>query len=269
MRRLGVDPDRATLRFGEAARRTGEWAGRRLLLLGDQPAFELSYWCGTCPVLFQRLDGANRTFSIEELDLTLSAGLDELDESVIEAFGSLLPDGEYLPILLGITPQLVHPAGQGDYFTEEQVVTWGVDSFWGLPRYPHTPYYRTFETAVSEDAHLYEFVVPMVPPTWLDPVRTLHYADTLRDSAKPTAVALSTLDVCQPAIGGTDRDPYAHWALTHFLLDGHHKLNAAARSGHALQLLCLLSLDGSLADEIDLDRLPSIRAQAAAHRART
>jgi hypothetical protein len=54
--------------------------------------------------------------------------------------------------------------------------------------------------------------------------------------------------------------------LTHFLLDGHHKLYAAARSGHALQLLCLLSLDGSLADEIALDRLPSIREQAAAHR---
>ncbi|MFD7540197.1 transposase [Streptomyces sp. NPDC059819] len=37
-----------------------------------------------------------------------------------------------------------------------------------------------------------------------------------------TTVAISTLDVCQSALGLADA-PATHWGLTHFLLDGHHK----------------------------------------------
>jgi hypothetical protein len=64
-----------------------------------------------------------------------------------------------------VEPRLVIPGKEGDYFSGAQVTTWGIDQFWGLPQHPHTPYYLTFETAVSSDAHLYELVVPMVPPT--------------------------------------------------------------------------------------------------------
>jgi MFS family permease len=39
------------------------WAGRRLLTVDDVPAFELSFWCGTCQFLFERLQGATTTFS--------------------------------------------------------------------------------------------------------------------------------------------------------------------------------------------------------------
>jgi hypothetical protein len=46
-----------------------------------------------------------------------------------------------------VRPRLVRPADEGDYFAREQVDSWGVEAFWGLPVYPHTPYYRTFELA--------------------------------------------------------------------------------------------------------------------------
>lgn len=262
IRRLGVDEGRAILRFGEAPRRSGEWAGRRLLWLGDQPAFELSYWCGTCPALFQRQHGANRTLSVSECEDILAAGLDTPADTVLAQFGSLLPAGDYLPLLLRVTPDLVRPAGPGDYFADESVATWGVDGFWGLPPYPRTPYYRTFETPVAADAHLYEFVVPMVPPTWNDPGRTAHYEELLRTSDRPTAVAVSTLDICGPAIVGDGRDRYTHWALTHFLLDGHHKLHAAAAAGRPVRLLSLLSVAGGLADAEALDRIVAIRSGA-------
>ena len=71
------------------------------------------------------------------------------------------------------------PMKPGDYFADEQVATWNVERFWGLPQYPQTPYYRTFETAVSRDAHLYEFVVPMVPPNWNDLARVAAMANQL------------------------------------------------------------------------------------------
>ncbi|HEU0100878.1 MAG TPA: hypothetical protein VFR07_00995 [Mycobacteriales bacterium] len=154
----------------------------------------------------------------------------------------LLPDGVYVPLLLSIEPSLTLPSGPGDYFGEEQIATWGVDSFRGLPEYPRTAYYRTFESAVSDAAHLYEFVVPMVPPAWSD--------------------------VCQPAMASRSQDYYEHWGLTHFLLDGHHKVQAAAETRRPLQLLSLLSVEASLSTSAQIDRVPSLRAQPGAARRR-
>jgi hypothetical protein len=246
------------LRFVEQTKPEGAWAGRRLLTVDDVPAFELSFWCGTCQFLFERLQGATMTFSPDGTD-GLVSGADGLDDEVICRFATLLPQGQYQPLLLQIRPRLINPSRAGDYFAEEQVATWGLESFWGLPAYPRTPYYRTYETAIDADAHLYEFVVPMVPPSWNERDRVTVYAAQLADAATPTAVAVSILDVCTPA-DEQGPDYYTHWALTHFLLDGHHKMQAAAETGHPLRLLTLLAVDAGLAEAAQVAELPTLRA---------
>jgi hypothetical protein len=148
---------------------------------------------------------------------------------------------------------------------EEQVTTWGLDAFWGLPHYPRTPYYRTYKAPVGADAHLYEFVAPMVPPSWNDRQRVSLYAASLAAGATPTAVAVSIRDVCAPAVDhGVDY--HAHWALTHFLLDGHHKIHAAAEAARPLQLLSLLSLDASLGSPEQVAQIPALRSVTRARR---
>ncbi|NEA49684.1 hypothetical protein [Streptomyces sp. SID10815] len=260
-RSLGLPAPEARLQFGTEPHELGGGPRRRLLVIDDAPAFELSFPCGTCPFLFRRLEGANEKLSLENMQDRLTAALADPDDGgVIEAFGALLPEGEYLPLLLEVEPRLVVPGAKGDYFSGEQVAAWGVDQFWGLPQYPHTSYYRTFETMVDADAHLYEFVVPMVPPTWNDRERVDEYVRLMELGTVPTAVAISTLDVCQSALGLAD-DPAAHWGLTHFLLDGHHKLEAAATAGRPVRLLSLLALGESLAGADDAARLPALRAQ--------
>ena len=239
--------------------------GRRVLAVDGEPAFELSSWCGTCPVLFRRQQGATQTLAQAALTDRLTAGLDALDDDVLDTVGSLLPPGSYLPLLLTVTPRLTRPVEDGDYFAGEQVATWGIDAFWGLPENPRTPYYRTFETAVDDAAHLYEFVVPMVPPSWDDPATVAAHAGRLATSDRPTAVAVATLDVMRPAMDHGE-DPYAHWGLTHFLLDGHHKVHAAAETGRALRLLSLVSVGDSLADPAQLAALPRLRAAAPGRR---
>lgn len=203
--------DGVRLQFGEDAKPEGAWAGRRLLLLDERPAFRLSTWCGTCPFIFERLEGANETLSLDRVQDRLTEGVAGLDGDIVEAFAALLPAGTYVPMLLEVQPKLVFPAGGDDYFAAEQVSTWGIDSFWGLPEHPHTPYYRTFSTAVSDDAQLYEFVVPMVPPSWNEPERVQEHRDQLQVSSRPTAVAVSTLDICQPAMENDATDYHQHW----------------------------------------------------------
>ncbi|MFE2887470.1 hypothetical protein ACUXZZ_35115 [Streptomyces graminifolii] len=267
-RSLGVPDPEARLRF-EAEQREGGgggWPGRRVLVVDGEPAFELTHWCGTCPLLFRRLRTATRKLPLADLRDRLTGTLtDPGDRGVIDAFGALLPEGEYLPLLLRVEPRLVIPGREGDYFSNEQVASWGIDQFWGLPEYPRTPYYRTFETAVDASAHLYEFVVPMVPPTWNTRERVEEYVELVGRGEVPTAVAVSTLDVCQAANGfGGDQSP--HWGLTHFLLDGHHKMEAAATAGRPVQLLSLLALGEGLAVAEECARLPALRAQPRAAR---
>ncbi|MEU9403983.1 hypothetical protein [Streptomyces sp. NPDC048242] len=260
-RRLGLPASEARLRFEAERQKAGDGPRRRLLMVDGEPAFELSLYCWSCPLLFRRLETSGQKLSLENVRERLTGALDDPDGGgVIEAFGALLPEGEYLPLLLSVEPRLVVPGQEGDYFSGEQVETWGIGQFWGLPEYPHTPYYRTFETPVDADAHLYEFVVPMVPPTWNQRDRVEEYITLMEGGTVPTAVAISTLDVCEPA-AGMPADHYRHWGLTHFLLDGHHKLEAAATAGRPVRLLSLLTLGESLAEAGECARLPALRAQ--------
>jgi hypothetical protein len=260
-RTIGVS-DRPALRFGEEAKPDGAWAGRRLMWVGNDPAFELSFWCGTCPFMFKRLEGATETLSLPEVEQALRDGLEEVDDAVVGVFGSLLPQAVYQPMLLQIRPRLVQPGHSGDYFIQEQVATWGLSGFWGLPEYPQTPYYRSWETTVDADRHLFEFVVPMVPPSWNDEDKVREYVDHLAKSEAPTALAVSVLDVCQPANElASATDYFEHWGLMHFLLDGHHKMQAAAQSGRAMRLLSLVAVADGLATSDQVERLLALRAR--------
>lgn len=255
--------DRPAVRFGEAPKPDGAWAGRRLMWLGDDPAFELSFWCGTCQFLFKRLEGATETVSLPEVERALRGGLEQVDDTIVEAFGALLSRAVYQPMLLQIRPRLIQPGRPGDYFSEEQVATWGLSAFWGLPEYPQTPYYRSWETAVDAHRHMFEFVVPMVPPSWNDEDKVRDYVDRLANSDAPTAVAVSILDVCQPANRlASATDYFEHWGLVHFLLDGHHKMQAAAQSGRAMRLLSLVSTADGLATSDQVERLLGLRARS-------
>ncbi|MFK0009146.1 hypothetical protein ACIQTZ_19080 [Paenarthrobacter sp. NPDC090520] len=255
----------SSIRFGEEPKKSGQWAGRRLLWNGDEAAFNLSFWCGTCPLVFERLEGATETVSIPEVQLQLNSGLEGIDDGVLNALASVLPAGQYIPLLLEVRPGLVYPGKPGDYFSEEQVDTWGLSGFWGLPEYPSTPYYRTWQAPVDQTAHAFEFVVPMVPPTWNDSGRVAEYSAMLADVSTPTAVSVSVLDVCQPAMDNGS-DYYVHWGLMHFLLDGHHKMQAAAESGRPLRLLSLLAVEDGLSSEDKVDQIVKLRANPPAPR---
>lgn len=255
-RRLGVPHDEATLRIGPIDPEAP--TSSRQLFIEGTPSFELSFWCGTCPFLFERrMIGYNISDEREPLE-RLEHGLDLIDDEVVDTFSRLLPEGEYLPLLIEVTPELVAPYDDRDYFTHEQLATWGIDPTRGLPQNPLTHYYRTFETEVAPDEHLFEFVVPMVQPNWNDEKRVQHYVDLLAVGTTPTAVALSILDRRAPAVAAPEADWYEHWVVTHFLLDGHHKFEAAARVGAPLRLLALVNIDESPAGPEAVAALPDL-----------
>jgi hypothetical protein len=106
----------------------------------------------------------------------------------------------------------------------------------------------------------------MVPPAWNNSDRVAQYAtDTTAEF--PTAVAYSLLDVLQPAMDDGE-DYYEHWVLSHFLIDGHHKMQAAATAGGPIRLLALVDERTSLATTEDLATMTRIRSQPQQSRTR-
>lgn len=58
----------------------------RFLTVGGHPAFETSFWCGMCALLFQRSTSFETYLPPDVLRDRLSASLDHLDPEILTAF---------------------------------------------------------------------------------------------------------------------------------------------------------------------------------------
>ncbi len=87
--------------------------------------------------------------------LSVSEPSPTVDEGLLQTAGRVLPPSEYRAMLLEVTPELVRPGEQTDYFTHEQVELWGIDSFWNLPHDPRTEYYRPSSPALGQARQLF------------------------------------------------------------------------------------------------------------------
>lgn len=216
-----------------------EWD--RFITLDGKKAYHIGNICGTCAFVFERMAGANHKLSPKQLSSQLREGLSEVDNDVVTAVAAELPAGYYEALLLKCVPRLVIPSKPGDYFFEEQVALWGVDGFWGVPHYTKTEYYRSEVLKMSTGRGLFEFTIPMFPSNYLDTDTVAKYEAALSNGAVPTALALSTLDIKQPADWEGEPEINAHWCLSHYVLDGHHKLYAAAKTKKPITVLSFLA----------------------------
>jgi hypothetical protein len=222
----------------------GSWpAWDRFITLDGKKAYHIGNICGTCAFFFERLEGANDKVSPTELSQRFRKGVTQLNEDLLRTAAAVLPAGEYSALLIKCVPKKVLPSEPGDYFREEQVALWGVDSFWGLPHYTKTEYYRTAQLDMTNARGFFEFIVPMFPTRFLHAEAVSSYKAALSDGTTPTALTISILDVKQPADWEGDPRINAHWCLSHYLLDGHHKTLAASELGLPITLLSFLAVD--------------------------
>lgn len=229
----------------------GSWpVWHRYISLNGQPAFEIGNICNTCEFFFERKEGANAKVEIAELASQLALGLKKEDRSSIEALSEMIPLGSYQVHLLEVYPNLIELGSNTDYFVSEQQRVWGLDGFWGLPHYPKTPYYRSGDRSLSKHSRLFEFIIPMYPENWLNSDRLEAYLDIIREGKMPTAVSLSVLDVKAPA--DSLEEEYEHWCLAHYLLDGHHKMAAAAKSRSPITMVSFIAVEHGVSSKEDV-----------------
>jgi hypothetical protein len=235
----------------------GSWPNwHRYLTLGGNRAYELGNACSTCAFFFERKEGANEKVEVAELVDRLASGLSPDDDVTTRALAAMVPIGRYDMHFVEFVPSIVELGTPNDYFVKEQQAVWGLDGFWGLPHNPKVPYYRAGDRAISPTQRLFEFVMPMYPRNWLDQERVAKYRSALDDGQKPTAVAISLLDVKGAEV--TEVDEFEHWCFAHYLLDGHHKIEAAARAQRPITLVSFVALGKGVSAPEEVEQLKSL-----------
>ncbi|WP_156447927.1 hypothetical protein [Smaragdicoccus niigatensis] len=161
--------------------------------------------------MFKRWRQAPELTQWEDLALRLANGLDTVDAELLDIYGSLLAEGDYDVFLLRISPSLT----------------------------PNDRY-LTNTTLLDEEDVANEYVIP-IGPVQLDESQVLFYEQKIREGTVPTAVSLGVLDSRSHRVEGTDDCDYVgEDNLVHFLLDGHHKLRAAANLGAELDVVAIV-----------------------------
>lgn len=220
----------------------------RFLSLGDENLFHLGNVCGTWEFFFRRVVTRKiSSFEIEQIRSRLELGLKRIG-NFQGAFYPLLPNGAYVAALFEIQPQLPGKSLTPDYFRNEQRLAWGGDEDDLISA---EPYYRGSSIPLRAREMLFEFLIPLYDPIYLDRDRVKHYQNLIQSGQKPTAISLSLLDVKSSEqtmdTDGNELDPEfpIHWCFAHYLLDGHHKIFAAAQTGKPITILSFVCIDQS------------------------
>jgi hypothetical protein len=130
-----------------------------------------------------------------------------------------------------------------------------------VPHYAKNEYYRTETAKIGNRGALFEFIVPMFPKRYLH-AKTIESYEAISDhQTTPTALAVSILDVKQPANRNGNSAIASHWCLAHYLLDGHHKMYAASEVGKPISLLSFLAVDKGISSAEQIVEVLGILAQ--------
>jgi hypothetical protein len=235
--------------------------------VNGERVFQYGCPCGTCGITFKKVASqTDRVSDAEAVDL-----LGELDhvpsEFALRRLARILPQGTYHMAVIEEPVRLIMPGAPDDYFAREVVRLFGLEPpEYEKPQDPGTPYYRLgpdHELAVphsggelrlgSDFRYTYpggvtktlltQIVMPLQDPATLDRGRVEHWKSKSRAGCPLTAFAVSVLDNQSPAVVKGDKD-YSYkgqMLLTHCLLDGHHRVQAASETGSPVRVLTLLA----------------------------
>lgn len=233
------------------------------MLIHGERVFEYGCPCGTCGILFRKIGSpADRVTDMESV--TMLGALNTVPPNdILRRLGRVLEKSLYYPNVIQGRVRLVDPGSADDYFVTEVTRLFGRPGDKNRPESLETPYYRLgtdFELSkvgyrgLPYKALVTAVVVPLHEPAKLNRERVEYWKQKQQAGVQLTAFAVSVLDKQSPAVTPPDATyPYTEQLLlTNCLLDGHHRLQAAAETGLPIRILSMVAKYFSFGSEVDL-----------------
>lgn len=207
--------------------------------------------CDTCLWLFERLPNDPKVTSLagQQLAEQLGQGVTHLTSETIELSQQLIPNGDYYVLLSKINPFLRIPiySKREPYFTED---------FFEEPYYLIQSKLKPWKNEPTTFYGFKHFVVPLQKIDTLDKERVEYWKQQLNKGVEPTVLTVGLWDhkYFPFTTQYTDEiDIYDNDMLSEYILDGHHKLYAAALESKPLTLLSYIRKDNYFGDVICKD----------------
>ena len=226
----------------------------RDLDLDGQPLYRIGNICDTCEAMFSKYKSEKLPLEPSRLAEILRSGLSDIPNEVVEIVTKVLPKGNYSVGLLNLQPALIK-FSEPNYYLWENSKPSSIPTEWLTESEPIQPWWfaQPNKSRGFQKGKLYEAVLPLISEKSIKREDIDKYSTELNDGLKPTALALSVVDV--RSVSGRAFD----WRLIHFLLDGHHKMMAASKTGKPITLLSFLNIDESFAPKEWIERAIQVR----------
>lgn len=227
------------------------------VLVAGKRVFEYGCPCGTCGIVFRKV-GLPENQVCDEEAFRLLGSLDTLpSDNELRKLARVLEPGQYYSVVVEGKVRRIEPGTPDDYFATDVVRLFGYDSPDSKdPKGPWTPYYRfgtdsgllrSGRTTSPHNALVTSVIMPLHDPLQLDRKRVEYWLGQQDAGIPLTAFGVAVIDNQAPADEPEDinYEYEEQFLFTICLLDGHHRLQAAAESGMTVRILTLLSLKGS------------------------
>ncbi|WP_134684378.1 hypothetical protein [Brevibacillus migulae] len=199
---------------------------QRYLTIDGHKIASTGIFCETCLFLFEILGEPKcNSYSISNL---LNQGESNISDSLVTELTAIFPNGRFSVLLLKVYPR----------FKKQSNV--------------RGEYYRIGSREIGFSKKIVEYIVPFQKGETLDESTVNDYMKELEMGLVPTALAISFLDIKYPQ---NDFIYVERWEMSHYLLDGHHKMLAAAKAKRPITLISFLSLDRSYSDQNHIEKL--------------
>ena len=233
------------------------------LTVAGKRIFEYGCPCGTCGIVFRKVGKIADRISDREA-VHLLGTLDTMPPNrVLRRLARVLEPSCYYPRIIEGTVMRVEPGTPDDYFATDVVRLFGLEAPDNKqPSSPKTTYYRlgvdhelerTGRRSGSHKALVTAVVMPLHDTSLLNRERIDFWKHQFNIGVGLTAFAVSVVDNQSPAMNAVD-DTYEYeeqFLFTNCLLDGHHRIQAAAELGAPVRILSLMARDFSLARDSD------------------
>ena len=230
------------------------------VLVAGERVFEYGCPCGTCGIVFRKVGSPAHQVSDPEAHTLLGTLESVPSNEVLRRLARVLEPGSYQPAIVEGKVRLVEPGEPDDYFASDVVRLSGLEPpDYSKPSSPRTSYYRfgadceldrAGRTTGPHKALVTAVIMPLHEPLRLNRERVEYWLRQLDIGIPLTAFGVAVIDNQQPAMSPADDSyPYEeHFLFTTCLLDGHHRIQAAAESGMPIRVLSLLARKSSLVD---------------------